>query len=121
MGQMIRCPLVGTSCPKEITIHEKTFFLAEAERPEEARKRRIKAISEAIGEGYKIRSALEEKNINAFTCKICEMIQACAYGMADISQRNPTKTGKPIGLFLVFCSPFNTFFRLIPSRGRSSG
>jgi Flp pilus assembly protein TadD len=89
MGQMIRCPLIGTPCPKEITIHEKTFFLAEAEKPEENRKRRVKAINEAIGDGYKIRSALEEKGINAFTCKICEMIQACAYGMADISQRNP--------------------------------
>lgn len=88
MGQMIRCPLIGTSCPKKIKILEKTFFLAEAEKPQEDRKRRIKAIKEAIVDGYKIRSALEEKGINAFTCKICEMIQACAYGIADISQKN---------------------------------
>ena len=89
MGQIIRCPLVGTYCPKEIKIHGKSFFLAEAEKPEEDRKRRIKAISEAIGDVYIIRSALEERGINAFTCKICEMIQTCAYGMADISQKNP--------------------------------
>jgi len=74
---------------KPITIQEKSFFLAEAEKPEDARQRRIKAINEAIGDGYKIRSALEEKDINAFTCKICEMIQTCAYGMADITQNNP--------------------------------
>jgi tetratricopeptide (TPR) repeat protein len=88
MGQVIRCPLIGTRCPKKITIHEKTFFLAEAEEPEYDKKHRNKAISEAIADGYKIRSALEEKGINAFTCKICEMMQTCAYGMADISQNN---------------------------------
>ena len=89
MGQIIRCPLIGTPCMKEITVQEKTFFLAEAEKPERARQRRIQAINEAIGDGYEIRSALEEKGINAFGCKICEMIQTCAYGMADISEENP--------------------------------
>ncbi len=89
MGQMIRCPLVGTPCNKTITIQEKTFFLAEAEEPDYDRQHRRTAINEAIADGYKIRSALDEKGINAFTCKICEMIQACAYGIADISQRNP--------------------------------
>ncbi len=89
MGQIIRCPLVGTPCIKPITIQEKTFFLAEAEEPEYDKKHRNKAISEAIADGYKIRSALEEKGINAFNCKICEMIQTCAYGIADITQRNP--------------------------------
>ena len=62
--------------------------MAEAEKPEDERQRRIKAISEAIADGHKIRSALDEKGINAFTCKICEMIQTCAYGIADITQRN---------------------------------
>ncbi|HEX73700.1 MAG TPA: tetratricopeptide repeat protein [Dehalococcoidia bacterium] len=89
MGQIIRCPLTGISCYKPIIIEEKSFFLAEAEKPEEDRKRRIKAINEAIEDEYKIRSALDEKGINAFTCKICEMIQTCAYGIADITQRNP--------------------------------
>jgi len=88
MGQIIRCPLIGVPCMKSITIQEKTFFLAEAEKPEEDKQRRGKAINEAIGDRYKIRSALEEKGINAFTCKICEMIQTCAYGIADITQRN---------------------------------
>jgi len=89
MGQIIRCPLIGVPCSKPITIQEKTFFLAEAEEPRDVRKRRITAINEAIEDGYKIRSALDEKGVNAFTCKICEMIQTCAYGMADISQENP--------------------------------
>jgi len=89
MGQVIRCPLTGLPCGKPITIQEKTFFLAEAEKPEEDKKRRTKAVVEAIQGSYKIRSALDEKGINAFTCKICEMIQTCAYGMADITQRNP--------------------------------
>ena len=89
MGQIIRCPLIGVPCSKPITLQDKSFFLAEAEKPEDDRRRRMKAINEAIGDGYKIRSALEEKGINAFTCKICEMIQTCAYGMADITLRNP--------------------------------
>ena len=88
MGQIIRCPLVGAPCVKSIKIEEKTFFLAETAEPGEDKKRRNKAIDEAITDGYKIRSALNEKGINAFTCKICEMIQTCAYGMADISQNN---------------------------------
>ncbi len=89
MGQIIRCPLTGVPCIKPITIQEKTFFLAEAQEPEDDRKRRLKAITEAIGGEYKIRSALDEKGINAFTCKICEMIQSCAYGIADITSNNP--------------------------------
>lgn len=89
MGQVIRCPLTGLPCGKPITIQEKSFFLAEAEKPEEDKKRRIQAVGEAIQDSYEIRSALDEKGINAFTCKICEMIQTCAYGMADITQRNP--------------------------------
>jgi tetratricopeptide (TPR) repeat protein len=88
MGQIIRCPLLGVPCSKRITIEEKTFFLAEAEEPEYDRQRRKKAISEAIGNQYKIRSALDEKGINAFTCKTCEIIQSCAYGIADITQNN---------------------------------
>jgi len=88
MGQIIRCPLNGAPCSKPITVEEKTFFLAEAEEPEYDRRRRRKAINEAIGAQYKVRSALDEKGINAFTCKICEMIQTCAYGIADITQNN---------------------------------
>ncbi len=104
MGQIIRCPLVGTPCMKEIIIQEKTFFLAEAEKPEPDKKRRNKAISEAIADGYKIRSALEEKGINAFTCKICEMIQACAYGLADISQNN-ANVFMELGMMLALGKP----------------
>jgi tetratricopeptide (TPR) repeat protein len=88
MGQIIRCPLIGAPCMRPITIQEKTFFLAEAEEPEYDKKHRRIAINEAIADGYKIRSALDEKGINAFTCKICEMIQTCAYGIADITQNN---------------------------------
>jgi tetratricopeptide (TPR) repeat protein len=104
MGQITRCPLVGTSCTRPITIQEKTFFLAEAEEPEYDRKHRKKALGEAIVDGYKIRSALEEKNINAFTCKICEMIQACAYGMADISQNN-ANVYMELGIMLALGKP----------------
>lgn len=88
MGQIIRCPLIGVPCSKPITIQEKTFFLAETEKPNYDRQHRRKAINEAIADGYTIRSALDEKGINAFTCKICEMIQTCAYGIADITQNN---------------------------------
>ncbi|GEM_PF-3549624 len=88
MGQIIRCPLLGVPCSKRITIEEKTIFLAEAEEPEYDRQRRRKAIAEAIGNQYKIRSALDEKGINAFTCKTCEIIQSSAYGIADITQNN---------------------------------
>ena len=88
MGQILRCPLIGTPCTKPITIQEKTFSLAEAEKPEYDREHRREAIELAIENGYKVRSALDEKNINAFTCKICEMIQTCAYGMADITGNN---------------------------------
>ncbi|GAI76511.1 unnamed protein product, partial [marine sediment metagenome] len=88
MGQIIRCPLIGVPCSKAITIQEKTFFLAEAEEPEYDRQHRKQAIKEAITNEYTIRSALDEKGINAFTCKICEMIQTCAYGIADITQDN---------------------------------
>lgn len=104
MGQMIRCPLVGSPCVRPITIEETTFFLAETEKPEESRKRRNKAISEALADEYKVRSALEEKGINAFTCKICEMIQTCAYGMADISQNN-ANVFMELGMMLALGKP----------------
>ncbi|TET42953.1 MAG: tetratricopeptide repeat protein, partial [Dehalococcoidia bacterium] len=73
-------------------------------KPEPDKKRRNKAISEAIADGYKIRSALEEKGINAFTCKICEMIQACAYGLADISQNN-ANVFMELGMMLALGKP----------------
>jgi tetratricopeptide (TPR) repeat protein len=88
MRQIIRCPLLGVPCSRRITIQEKTIFLAEAEEPEYDRQRRGKAIREAIGNQYKIISALDEKGVNAFTCKTCEIIQSCAYGIADITQNN---------------------------------
>ncbi len=89
MGFIVRCPLTGGSCAKTITVEEKSFFLAETEKPEDDRNRRRIAITEALGDQYQLKSALDEKGINAFTCKICEMIQTCAYGIADITQRNP--------------------------------
>ncbi|MFH1640271.1 MAG: tetratricopeptide repeat protein [Chloroflexota bacterium] len=89
MGQMIRCPLTNESCNKSITIQEKTFFLAETEKPPEERKRREQAISLSLGEEYQVRNALDEKQPYAFTCKICEMIQECSYGIVDISSKNP--------------------------------
>ena len=89
MGQIIRCPLVGIPCNKPINLKDKTFFLAEVEKPEEDKQRRRTAINTALGTKYTLRSALDEKGINAFTCKICEMIQESAYGIADISKNNP--------------------------------
>ncbi len=88
MGLITRCPVTGVPCSKSIAVEEKALFLAEAEEPEYDRQRRRKAIREAIGNQYKIRSALDEEGINAFTCKICEMIQTCAYGIVDITQNN---------------------------------
>ena len=104
MGQIIRCPLTGIPCSKPITIQEKTFFLAEAEEPAHERKLCRKAIDEAIANGYIIRSALDEKGINAFTCKICEMIQTCAHGMADISQNN-ANVFMELGMMLALGKP----------------
>ncbi len=67
---------------------ERSFFLAEPEKPAEDRDRRMRAIKTATGDGYTVESALDEKGINAFTCKICEMIQTCAYGIADLKGGN---------------------------------
>lgn len=89
MALMIRCPLTGLPCGKPLKTQDKTFFLAEPEKPERDRERRGKAINEALGKEYRIRSALTEKQPIAFSCKICEMIQSCAYGMADITGQNP--------------------------------
>lgn len=90
MGQIIRCPLTGLACGMPIKIEEKSFFLAEAEEPEGDRKWRREALTTVLEREYKynIRSALDESDVNAFTCKICEMIQTCAYGIADISGEN---------------------------------
>jgi len=104
MGLITRCPLIGIPCSKHITIEEKTIFLAEAEEPTYDRQRRIKAINEAIGNQYKTRSALDEKGINAFTCKICEMIQTCAYGIADITQNN-ANVALELGMMLALGKP----------------
>ncbi len=89
MVLMIRCPLTGLTCGKPIAIQEKTFFLSEADEPRDATDRRRKAIKEALGKKYQIRSALLEKQPIAFNCKICEMIQSCAYGIADITGQKP--------------------------------
>ena len=89
MAQMIRCPLTGVACGKSIEVLEKTFFLAEPKGPEDARKRRAQAINLALGDEYRVRSALEEKQPCAFTCKICEMIQGCSYGLADLTGERP--------------------------------
>jgi tetratricopeptide (TPR) repeat protein len=88
MGLITRCPLTGVPCSKSIVVEEKALFLAEAEEPDYDRQRRKKAIKEAIGNQYRVRSALDEKGVNVFTCQICEMIQICAYGIADITQNN---------------------------------
>jgi tetratricopeptide (TPR) repeat protein len=104
MGIINRCLLIGTPCPKQITVEEKTFFLAEAEKPDYDRDHRSEAMKIAIVDGYKIKSALEEKGINAFTCKICEMIQTCAYGIADISQNN-ANVFMELGIMLALGKP----------------
>lgn len=89
MGFIVRCPLIGIPCGKTINIQEKTFFLAEAEKPEDNRSRRGEAIRMALGDEYTLKSALDEREVYAFTCKICELIQTCAYGIADITDSNP--------------------------------
>ncbi len=89
MGQIIRCPLIGVPCMIPIKIEEKSFFLAETEKPEDHRRLRGIAVREALRDQYQLKSALDEKGINAFTCKICQMIQGCAYGIADITRNNP--------------------------------
>jgi len=91
MGQIISCPLIGTPCERQITIDEASFFLAEAEKPDNYRQWRREALTTVLEREYKykVRSALDESEINAFTCKICEMIQTCAYGIADITGNNP--------------------------------
>ncbi len=90
MGQIVRCPLTGISCGIPITVEGKSFFLAEAEKPPDDRKWRREALSTVLEKEYKyeIRSALDESDVNAFTCKICEMIQTCAYGIVDITGSN---------------------------------
>lgn len=91
MGQIIRCPLNGLSCGMAITLEEDSFFLAEAEKPEDERQWRREALTTVLEREYqyKIKSALDESDINAFTCKICKLIQNCAYGIADITSDNP--------------------------------
>ena len=91
MGQIIRCPLTGDPCIKTITLEEHSFFLAEAEKPEDDRRWRREVLSTVLEREHKytIRSALDESGVNAFTCRICEMIQTCAYGTADITNSNP--------------------------------
>jgi len=91
MGQIIRCPLTGLTCGIPVTIQDKSFFLAEAEKPENNRQWRREALNTVLEREYKykVRSALDESDVNAFTCKICEMIQTCAYGIADITSNNP--------------------------------
>ena len=89
MALMIRCPLTGLACGKPIVVQEKTFFLAEPAKPEKERDRRWKAIEQALGQDYEIRSALSERQQIAFSCKLCEIMQCCAYGMADITGYNP--------------------------------
>ena len=120
MGQIIRCPLIGVTCMKPITIEEKSFFLAEAEKPEDDSQWRREALTTVLEREYKykIRSALDESDVNAFTCKICEMIQTCAYGIADISNNNPNvllelgmmiALGKPAIILISFVSWLSPF------------
>ncbi|MFC2038526.1 tetratricopeptide repeat protein [Chloroflexota bacterium] len=91
MGQISRCPLTGLTCNMPITMEDKSFFLAETLEPENERKWRWEALATVLERenDFKLKSALEENDINAFTCKICEMIQTCAYGIADITSNNP--------------------------------
>ncbi|MFC1924933.1 tetratricopeptide repeat protein [Chloroflexota bacterium] len=84
MKQMLRCPLSSEECSKNIVVQNKTFYLAEPEGSEEDRKRRRDVLDAALGNEYRIRSALEEKRHYIFTCNLCEMIQSCAYGIVEI-------------------------------------
>ena len=104
MALMVRCPLTGESCNKSIRVSEKTFFLAEPKEPEDARNRRGQAIRLALEDKYKIRSALEERQPYAFTCKICEMIQSCVYGIADLTGELPNVVLE-LGMMLALGKP----------------
>ena len=88
MAMMTRCPLTGEVCGKSVTVVDKSVFLAEPKDPADDRARRARAIGFALSAEHKLRSALEEIQPYAFTCKICEMIQGCAYGIADVSTGN---------------------------------
>lgn len=119
MIKMTRCPLTGEKCSKAIVVQEKTFFLAEPDKPEEDRERRRNVLDAILGSEYIIRSAFEEKQY-AFTCKLCEVIQSCAYGIADVKNGNYNvlmelgmmiALGKPV---IVLCKKGGEGLKLAP-------
>jgi tetratricopeptide (TPR) repeat protein len=99
VGRIKCCPVVGGFCNKpdiDIGVRKDTFFLAEPFRPERKRKRRERAIRNAVKEVLKesysdacLRVADKEPKEPAVFCDICLLIQSSAYGIVDITGLNP--------------------------------
>lgn len=99
MGRIKYCPIVGGQCNKsepEIKVQKNTFFLAEPFQPEKERKRRERAVKNALKETMKEKFSEKSLRISdkdpkelAIFCDICRLIQSSAYGIVDISGLNP--------------------------------
>lgn len=85
----MRCPLTGEACTKTVRVTENAFFLAQPKHPEVTATWLDDVIKISLPDNYTVCSTIEEQQAHAFTCKVCETIQSCAYGIADISTGNP--------------------------------
>lgn len=90
------CPLTGRECSEVVEIQGDTFFLAEPfDKDRRKREKAVKnALKEALGDKFNesvLKIADKEPKASIF-CDICRMIQSCAYGIADISDLNPTSS-----------------------------
>lgn len=99
MGGINYCPIVRGPCNKselEIKVQKDTFFLAEPFEPEAEKKRRGRAVKNALKEVLdeefsekSLRVADQEPKEPAIFCDICCLIQSSDYGIVDISGLNP--------------------------------
>lgn len=100
MVQLEYCPIVGSGgCNKrdiDIASKRDTFFLAESFFPEKDRERRETAIKMAIKEAltenfdeFSFNFGDKEPTEPAIFCDICQKIQACEYGIVELSDLNP--------------------------------
>jgi tetratricopeptide (TPR) repeat protein len=114
MGRIECCPVVGGFCNKpdiDIVVQRDTFFLAEPFRPERKRKRRERAIRNAVKDVLKenfsdtcLKVADKEPKEPAVFCDICLLIQSSAYGIVDISGLNPNVLLE-LGMMFAFGKP----------------
>ena len=110
MGRIDYCPIIGGQCNKsepQIIAQKDSFFLAEPFKPEQERKRRERAVKNALRDALKeifsgksLRVADKEPKEPAIFCEICRLIQSSAYGIVDISGPNPNVL---IELGMMFC------------------